>query len=105
MVSDFTYVESDNNNDEITFRLWARNEVIKKMEFVKDKAQTIVKYYENYFQDKFSYSKLDVVAIPEFAAGAKGNWGLIIYDYVNAIANVFSMKIKKALKYFCSCTF
>uniref|UniRef100_A0A672QLP9 Aminopeptidase n=1 Tax=Sinocyclocheilus grahami TaxID=75366 RepID=A0A672QLP9_SINGR len=39
----------------------------------------ILKYLENYYNTTYPLSKSDQVALPDFAAGAMENWGLVTY--------------------------
>ena len=39
----------------------------------------VLAYYEEYFDINFPLPKQDMAAIPDFAAGAMENWGLITY--------------------------
>jgi aminopeptidase N len=42
-------------------------------------AETILRYYNNYYAVKYPFKKLDVVAVPDFAAGAMENTAAIFY--------------------------
>ncbi|MEM0144021.1 MAG: M1 family metallopeptidase, partial [Candidatus Parvarchaeum sp.] len=42
-------------------------------------AKKFVAFYENYFGIKYPLPKLDLIAIPDFAAGAMENWGAITF--------------------------
>jgi tricorn protease interacting factor F2/3 len=44
-----------------------------------DYARKAVKYYEDYFGVDYQLPKLDLLAIPDFAAGAMENWGAITF--------------------------
>jgi hypothetical protein len=42
-------------------------------------ATETLSYFNEYFGTPFPLSKLDMIAVPDFAAGAMENWGLITY--------------------------
>jgi len=82
MVSDFAYVESDGSDDQVKFRIVVRKDAADQTELAKNAGPLVLKYYEDYFDEKFPLSKQDMVAIPDFSAGAMENWGLVTYRYV-----------------------
>ena len=47
--------------------------------FALDVAKRALEYYEKLFRIPYPLSKMDLVAVPDFAAGAMENWGLITY--------------------------
>lgn len=47
--------------------------------FALDAAKKCLKFYEDYFGIPYPLSSLDLIAIPDFAAGAMENWGAITY--------------------------
>lgn len=79
MVSDFAYVNSESLDDEVKFRILARKGAVDQTELAKTAGPLVLKYYEDYFDEKFPLTKQDMVAIPDFSAGAMENWGLITY--------------------------
>jgi aminopeptidase N len=45
-------------------------------------------YYETVFGIPYPLPKVDMVALPDFAAGAMENWGLVTYRETALLANV-----------------
>lgn len=48
-------------------------------------AAKTLKFYEEQFDSKFPLPKMDMVAIPDFSAGAMENWGLVTYRVVDLL--------------------
>jgi aminopeptidase N len=59
----------------------------KKMhgEFALDCAKKFLKYYDDYFRIKYPLPKLDLIAIPDFAAAAMENWGAITFREIELL--------------------
>ena len=51
----------------------------KKLHYALNHTADLVNYLENYFGIAYPYEKLDIVAVPDFAAGAMENAGLITF--------------------------
>ena len=47
----------------------------------------VLEYYQSYFGIGFPLPKCDMVAIPNFAAGAMENWGLVLYRETALLVN------------------
>ena len=62
--------------------VWARPEAISQTAYAREIGPKITKFFENYFDLPFPLPKQDMVAIPDFSAGAMENWGLITYRCV-----------------------
>lgn len=52
-----------------------------QVEFARKVGPQFLTYYEKYFDVEYPLPKQDMVAIPDFNAGAMENWGLITYRY------------------------
>ncbi|KAK3602013.1 hypothetical protein CHS0354_027016 [Potamilus streckersoni] len=63
----------------IEYGAWARLEYIDQVDLALDIGTKVITNYENYFDIRFPLPKQDMIAIPDFAAGAMENWGLITY--------------------------
>jgi len=84
-MSDFAYIEPDSREGEVKFRIITRKDATNQTEFAKKVGPLVLKYYEDYFDEKFPLPKQDMVAIPGFNAGAMENWGLVTYRYEQLI--------------------
>ncbi|KAK8402060.1 hypothetical protein O3P69_001270 [Scylla paramamosain] len=78
VVSDFANLSTIANNKTL-FRVWARESAIRQAEFAQQVGPPILLYFEDYFNQSYPLPKQDMIAIPDFSAGAMENWGLITY--------------------------
>ncbi|XP_041459849.1 aminopeptidase N-like isoform X2 [Lytechinus variegatus] len=94
VVGYFDKTEMYTEND-VRFRVWSRPEAVESTRYALDIGANITTYFEKYFDTPFPLSKQDMIAVPDFSAGAMENWGLIIYretallydDKVNSASN------------------
>ncbi|HLK06227.1 MAG TPA: M1 family aminopeptidase, partial [Candidatus Acidoferrum sp.] len=77
MVGDFVCREGAADN--IPVRVCAVPEKAELTGFALEAAQDILKYYDKYYSVKYPFKKLDIIAFPDFAAGAMENVGAITY--------------------------
>ncbi|KAA3681020.1 aminopeptidase N [Paragonimus westermani] len=61
------------------FTVWARPELIHAAKYALEIGQKIIRFFEDYYEVAYPLEKTDMVAVPDFLAGAMENWGLIIY--------------------------
>ncbi|KAK8734033.1 hypothetical protein OTU49_017450 [Cherax quadricarinatus] len=78
VISDFASMES-NDNDHVLFRVKARKAAINQADYALLTGPKILTHFEDYFNVSFPLPKQDMIAIPDFSAGAMENWGLITY--------------------------
>ncbi|KAG8230287.1 hypothetical protein J437_LFUL010190 [Ladona fulva] len=62
-----------------SFAVWARRQAIDQANYSLKVGPAILKHFENYFGVDYPLPKVDMIALPDFAAGAMENWGLITY--------------------------
>ncbi|PIN21544.1 Puromycin-sensitive aminopeptidase [Handroanthus impetiginosus] len=74
----FDYVE-DHTPDGIIVRVYCQVGKANQGKFALDVAVKTLGLYKEYFAVPYSLPKLDMVAIPDFAAGAMENYGLVTY--------------------------
>lgn len=84
IIGELNYIETDK------FRLPVRvyappNQDIEHGRFSLELAAKTLEFYEKTFDSEFPLPKMDMVAIPDFAAGAMENWGLITYRVVDVL--------------------
>lgn len=79
-VNEFEYRErSIQMKRNVNFKIWARPDAINQVEYALDIGPRVLKHYEEYFDVEFPLPKMDMIAIPDFSAGAMENWGLVTY--------------------------
>ena len=81
IVGDFASVE-DRTRDGVLMRVWATRGNEDKGRFALETSMALLDYFHDYFGVPYPLSKLDHIAIPDFAAGAMENWGAITYREV-----------------------
>src|SRR6185437_5159831 len=77
LVGDFQCVSG--SSDGIPIRACATPDKVEQGKFAVTAAEYIMHYYDQYFGIKYPFGKLDLIAIPDFEAGAMENAGAITY--------------------------
>jgi aminopeptidase N len=75
-------------SDGTLIRSWACSARDKThLQYSVDEGVKILDFFSDYFQVPFPLEKLDMVALPDFDAGAMENWGLITYREIVLLAD------------------
>ncbi|KAL8968977.1 MAG: hypothetical protein Q9183_002219 [Haloplaca sp. 2 TL-2023] len=84
IVGELNCVET--NNFRVPVRVFATpDKDIEHGRFSLELAAKTLDFYEKTFDSQFPLPKMDMVAIPDFSAGAMENWGLITYRVVDVL--------------------
>ena len=96
-VGDFTCL--DGAADAIPIRICATPDKKELGHVALESAQQIMKFYNSYYAIKYPFGKLDVLAVPDFAAGAMENTAAIFYREADLLAdaNVASVDTRKKI--------
>src|SRR5215467_239556 len=77
LVGDFEYIEG--SADGIPIRVWATPGKKELGRFALEAAEQCMRYFDHYFGIKYPFEKLDLIGIPDFAAGAMENTAAITF--------------------------
>jgi aminopeptidase N len=77
LVGDFKCTES--KSDGVPIRACSTPDKVELTRFAVESAKYVLHYYDTYFGIKYPMPKLDMVALPDFEAGAMENFGCITY--------------------------
>lgn len=72
-VTDFGRMNNKN------FSVWARKEALVSASYALEIGPKILRFLEDYYKIKFPLPKIDMIALPDFKAGAMENWGLLTF--------------------------
>ncbi|XP_068391775.1 leucyl-cystinyl aminopeptidase [Eschrichtius robustus] len=78
--------------------IYAVPEKIGQVHHALETTVKLLEFYQNYFEIQYPLKKLDLVAIPDFEAGAMENWGLLTFReetllYDNNTSSVVDKKL------------
>jgi puromycin-sensitive aminopeptidase len=65
--------------DGVLIRAWASVDQFKHIDFSLSIAKKSLEFFNSYLKVPYPLNKLDLVALPDFAAGAMENWGLMTF--------------------------
>lgn len=77
-IGDFGAIETTTDRG-VAVRALAPKEHVEHLDFALETARRCLDFYEDYFGVEYPLNTCDLLAIPEFAAGAMENWGCITF--------------------------
>lgn len=78
VVGDIGYQEATTSHG-VVLRTYATPSNVEHTGFALEVAGRVLDFYNDYFDIPYPLPKLDLVALPDFAAGAMENWGLVTF--------------------------
>lgn len=78
IVGKFEFIEAKTRSN-VKVRVFTTHGKKHQAKFALDTAAKVLEFYEDYFDIKYPLPVLDLIAIPDFAAGAMENWGAVTY--------------------------
>ena len=79
--------------DGIPIRVCATPDKKELTRVALESAQQILHFYDSYFAIKYPFGKLDILAVPDFAAGAMENTAAIFYRETDLLADAKSASV------------
>jgi aminopeptidase N len=86
LVGDFKCTES--KSDGVPIRACSTPDKVELTRFALESAKYVLHYYDQYFGIKYPMPKLDMVALPDFEAGAMENFGCITYRETDLLTDM-----------------
>jgi len=84
----------DGAADNVQIRICATPDKKNLGRIALESAEQILRFYDSYFAIKYPFGKLDVVAVPDFAAGAMENTAAIFYRETDLLADAKSASVQ-----------
>lgn len=78
VVGDLSFTETTSANG-VKVRAYSTKEFETQTEFAANLAAKFLDYFDDYFGLPYPLPKCDLVAVPDFSAGAMENWGLVTF--------------------------
>ena len=72
----------------VDIHVYTSNETIGQAVYAANIARQALDVFERFFEIEYPLPKMDLVAIPDFSAGAMENWGLITFRTVDLLFDV-----------------
>jgi aminopeptidase N len=92
------FVCNEGSADAVPIRICSTPDKKALTGFALESTEQIIRYYDRYYTIKYPFKKLDVVAVPDFAAGAMENTAAIFYRETLLLADTdASVRTRQAI--------
>lgn len=78
-INKFESIQTTTTDGKVKVRVWTTPDTISQAEYALEVGKYVLGNYTDYYGIPFPLSKLDLIAIPDYSAGAMENWGLITF--------------------------
>ncbi|XP_072288663.1 leucyl-cystinyl aminopeptidase isoform X2 [Eucyclogobius newberryi] len=95
IVANFTPISKNVSNTLLS--VYSVPEKKEHTSYALEAASKLLDFYNNFFEIPYPLQKLDLVAIPDFLAGAMENWGLITFRETSLLVGSLSSALEKQL--------
>ncbi|XP_040897337.1 leucyl-cystinyl aminopeptidase [Toxotes jaculatrix] len=92
-VANFTPIRKNVSNTLVS--VYSVPEKKEHTDYALETASKLLKFYNEFFEIDYPLKKLDLVAIPDFLAGAMENWGLITFRETSLLVGNQSSPLEK----------
>ncbi|EEZ99313.2 aminopeptidase-like protein [Tribolium castaneum] len=79
-VCDFHNLHLNSSETGPVINLWAPQSDLPKAKYALEAAQSILIFLEDYLGIKYPLPKIDLLAVPNFARGSMGSWGILSFQ-------------------------
>ncbi|XP_019956595.2 leucyl-cystinyl aminopeptidase [Paralichthys olivaceus] len=93
IVANFTPISKNVSNIQVS--VYSVPEKKEHTEYALETASQLLEFYNTFFEIDYPLKKLDLVAIPDFLAGAMENWGLITFRETSLLVGKQSSPLEK----------
>lgn len=80
VISDFEFLNKTDGNK--NYKVYTIPSSVNQAQYALEMTPKVLQELEKLTNISYALTKLDQAAIPDFAAGAMENWGLVTYRYI-----------------------
>jgi len=79
VVTEFNSLTQNSFLEKDGFKVWSKPSTINQTKYALTIGTSALELFAKKFNESYKLKKMDMVAVPDFAAGAMENWGLVTY--------------------------